>query len=283
MNFNRNQNKSVVALLGAGSMGCAIVKRIGANKTILLGDISEKNLEERAKELRMSGYSVETQKVDACDASSVDTFAQKAASLGPVKYFIDTAGASPNQASPEQIIRLDLIGTAMAIDAFSKVIAEDGAGLIISSQTGYMMHISPEIEKQLAMTPTGKLSELEFLKKDALVNSGAAYIISKRANHLRVRTAAATSWGDARARINTISPGVIVTPLAYDEFNAAGDTYQQMIDSSPARRVGTSEEIAAAGAFLLSDEAAFITGTDLLIDGGVIAAIESGRYTLNIR
>ena len=283
MNFNRNQNKPVVALLGAGSMGCAIVKRIGANKTILLGDISEKNLEERAKELRMSGYSVETQKVDACDASSVDTFAQQAASLGPVKYFIDTAGASPNQASPEQIIRLDLIGTAIAIDAFSKVRAEDGAGLIISSQTGYMMHISPEIEKQLATTPTGELAELEFLKKDAVVNPGAAYIISKRANHLRVRTAAATSWGDARARINTISPGVIVTPLAYDEFNAAGDTYQQMIDASPARRVGTSEEIAAAGAFLLSDEAAFITGTDLLIDGGVIAAIESGRYTLNIR
>lgn len=136
------------------------------------------------------------------------------------------------------------------------------------------MHLSPEIEKQLAVTPTGKLAELEFLKKDALVKSRAAYIISKRANHLRVRTAAATSWGDARARINTISPGVIVTALAYDEFHAAGDTYQQMIDASPARRVGISEEIAAAGAFLLSDEAAFITGTDLLVDGGVIAAIE---------
>jgi len=113
-----------------------------------------------------------------------------------------------------------------------------------------MMHLSPEIEKQLAVTPTGKLAELEFLKKDALVKSRAAYIISKRANHLRVRTATATSWGDARARINTISLGVIVTALAYDEFHAA------------------------AGAFLLSDEAAFITGTDLLVDGGVIAAIE---------
>lgn len=98
------------------------------------------------------------------------------------------------------------------------------------------MHLSPEIEKQLAVTPTEELAELEFLKNDAVVNPGAAYIVSKRANHLRVR-----------------------------------------------QRVGTSEEIAAAGAFLLSDEAAFITGTDLLIDGGVIAAIESGRYTLNIR
>ena len=145
------------------------------------------------------------------------------------------------------------------------------------------MHLSPEIEKQLAVTPAGKLAELEFLKKDALVKSGVAYLISKCANHLRVRTAAATSWGDARARINTISPGVIVTSLAYDEFNAAGDTYQQMIDASPARRVGTSEEIAAAGAFLLSDEAAFITGTDLLIDGGVIAAIEGGIKSISCK
>ena len=154
---------------------------------------------------------------------------------------------------------------------------------MISSQTGYMMHISAENETQLAMTPTDELAELPYVKNEAMVNSGAAYIIAKRANHLRVRTAAATTWGDAHARINTISPGVIVTPLAYDEFHAAGDNYQQMIDASPARRVGTPEEIAAAGAFLLSDEAAFITGTDLLIDGGVIAAIESGRYSLTIR
>ncbi|MEQ3170115.1 SDR family oxidoreductase [Dysosmobacter welbionis] len=283
MEFNFNQNKSVIALLGAGSMGCAIAKRIGAGKTILLGDVSEKNLEARAAELRTSGYIVETHQVDACDALSVRAFAQKAALLGPVKYFIDTAGASPNQAKPEHIVKLDLIGTAIAIDEFAKVIAEGGSGLVISSQTGYMMHIDPEVEKLLALTPTEKLVELDYLKKDAVVNSGAAYIIAKRANHLRVRTAAATTWGDARARINSISPGVIVTPLAYDEFNAAGESYQKMIEASAARRVGTSEEIAAAGAFLLSEEASFITGTDLLIDGGVIAAIESDRYSLNIR
>lgn len=283
MKFNFNENKPVIALLGSGSMGCAIVKRIGAGKTILLGDISEKNLEARATELRTGGYIVETQQVDACDVLSVRAFAEKAASLGPVKYFIDTAGASPNQAKPEHIIKLDLIGTAIAIDEFSKVIAEGGAGLIISSQTGYMMNLTPEVEQQLAMTPTDQLAELEFVKNDAMVNSGAAYIVSKRANHMRVRAAAATTWGDARARINSVSPGVIVTPLAYDEFNAAGESYQQMIEASAARRVGTPEEVAAAGAFLLSDEAAFITGTDLLIDGGVIAAIQTGRYSLNIR
>ena len=145
------------------------------------------------------------------------------------------------------------------------------------------MNFTPEVEKELALAPTDKLKDIEFLKKDAIVNSGTAYITAKRANHLRVRTAAATTWGDKRARINTISPGIIVTPLAYDEFNSAGNTYQDMIASSPARRVGTSEEIARAAEFLLSDEASFITGTDLLIDGGVIASINSGRYKLGIR
>ncbi|WP_455537990.1 SDR family oxidoreductase [Terrisporobacter sp.] len=283
MNFNSNINMPVIALLGSGSMGTAIIKRIGAGKTILLGDISEKNLKERAQELRSSGYIVETQIVDACERESVRAFAEKAASLGSVKYFIHTAGASPNQAKPEHIIKLDLVGTAIAIDEFAKVITEGGAGLIISSQTGYMMHLTPEVETKLAMTETDKLADLDVVKTTAMTNSGAAYIISKRANHLRVRTAAATTWGDARARINTISPGIIVTPLAYDEFKASGDDYQEMIDSSAARRVGTPEEVAAAGAFLLSDEAGFITGTDLLIDGGVIASIESGRYQLHVR
>lgn len=283
MNFNLNENKDVVVLLGAGSMGTAIVKRIGAGKTIFIGDISEKNLEERAKELRTGGYIVETQKVDALDRNSVEEFAKKASELGKVKYFIDTAGASPSQASPEHIINLDLIATAEAIDIFANYIAEGGAGLIISSQTGYMMNFTPEVEKELALTPTDKLKDIEFLKNDAIVNSGTAYITAKRANHLRVRTAAATTWGDKRARINTISPGIIVTPLAYDEFNSAGNTYQDMIASSPARRVGTSEEIARAAEFLLSDESSFITGTDLLVDGGVIASINSGKYNLGIR
>ncbi len=280
MEFNLNQNRSVIALLGAGSMGCAITKRIGANKTILLGDVNEKNLEERAKELRYGGYIVETCQVDALDQQSVRNFAQKAAGLGPVKYFIDTAGASPNQATPEHIVKLDLIATAVAIDEFSKVIVRGGAGLVISSQTGYMMSFPEDIEKQLALTPTDKLSELDFVKNEATANQGIAYIAAKRANHLRVQAAAATTWGAAGARINTISPGIIVTPLAYDEFEAAGEGYQKMIEASPARRVGTSEEIAAAGAFLLSDEASFITGTDLLIDGGVIASMKTGKFSL---
>ena len=283
MEFNLNKNKEVVVLLGAGSMGTAIIKRISTNRIILLGDINEDNLKTREKELKYNGYAVETQVVDAMDEKSLEAFAEKASELGDIKYFIDTAGASPNQASPEHIINLDLVATSLAIDIFGKYIAKNGAGLIISSQTGYMMDLSPEVEKQIALTSTDKLKDIDFIKNDAMVNSGVAYVVAKRANHLKVRTAAATTWADRGARINSISPGIIVTPLAYDEFESAGDAYQEMINSSPAKRVGTSEEIARAGEFLLSDDSSFITGIDLLIDGGVIASINSGRYSLELQ
>ena len=283
MDFNLNEDKEVVVLLGAGSMGTAIVQRISTNRIIFLGDINEDNLKKRENELKYNGFAVETQIVDAMDAKSVESFAKKAGELGNIKYFIDTAGASPNQASPEHIINLDLVATSLAIDIFGKYMDKGGAGLIISSQTGYMMNLPPEVEQQIALTPTDKLKDIDFIKNDAMVNSGVAYVVAKRANHLKVRTAAATSWADRGARINSISPGIIVTPLAYDEFESAGDAYQEMINSSPAKRVGTSEEIARAAEFLLSDDSSFITGIDLLIDGGVIASIASERYSLELQ
>ena len=280
MIFDRNEKKAVIALLGAGSMGCAIVRRIAAGKKILLGDISEQNLEKAANDFRYSGYDVETMTVNALEKESIEAFAQKAAELGDVMYFIDTAGASPHQTNPEHILNLDMVGTGYAVDAFGKVMAKGGAGLIISSQTGYMYPIPYENEIEILNTPTEKLMDLKFIKETAMQNSGFAYMIAKRINHLQAQKAAATTWKERRARINTISPGVIVTPLAYDEFAAAGEGYQQMIDASAAERTGTSDEIAEAAAFLLGEHAGFITGTDLLIDGGTIAAIRTGMYTL---
>ena len=281
MIFDRNEKKEVIALLGAGSMGTAIVRRIAAGRKILLGDISEKNLEQVAHDFLYSGYDVETMIVNALEKDSAEAFAEKAASLGDVKYFIDTAGASPNQAFPEHILKLDMVGTGYALDAFGKVMAAGGAGLVISSQTGYMYSIPNEIELQILKTPTEELMDLPFIQETAMQRSGIAYMIAKRVNHLQAQKAAATTWKERRARINTISPGVIVTPLAYDEFAAAGEGYQNMIDTSAAERTGTSDEIAEAGAFLLGEHAGFITGTDLLIDGGVIASIRTGQYKLH--
>ena len=280
MIFNRNNKKQVVALLGAGSMGTAIVRRIAASKKILLGDISEKALERVSADFKRSGYDVETCVVNALEKNSVVAFAKKAADLGPVMYFIDTAGASPNQASPEHIVNLDMVGTGYAVDAFGEVIAEGGAGLIISSQAAYMYPIPNEDELQIVNATTDELTDLPIVKNVAMQNSGFAYMIAKRVNHLQAQRAAATSWGERRARINTISPGIIVTPLAYDEFNANGEGYQAMIDASAARRVASSDEIADAAAFLLGEHASFITGTDLLIDGDVIASIRTGQFKL---
>ena len=280
MIFDRNNNKPVVALLGAGSMGTAIVRRIAAGKKILLGDISENNLKRVSDDLLRSGYDVETIIVNALEKQSVEAFAKRAAELGPVMYFIDTAGASPNQANPQHIVDLDMVGTGYAVDAFGEVMAQGGAGLIISSQAAYMYPIPNDVEVQLVRTPTDQLKNVPFINEVALQNSGFAYMIAKRLNHLQAQRAAATTWRKRGARINTISPGIIVTPLAYDEFNANGDGYQRMIDASAAQRVGTSDEIAEVAAFLLGEHAKFITGTDLLIDGGVIASIRAGEYQL---
>ena len=282
MVFDRNNNKEVIALLGAGSMGTAIVRRIAAGKKILLGDISSDNLEKASHDLKYSGYDVETMIVNALEKESIEAFAHKAASIGNVMYFIDTAGASPNQTEPKHILELDMVGTGYALDAFGSVMAKGGAGLVVASQVAYMMRIPDEVELQILSTPTEELMNITFIKETGMMNSGTAYIVAKRVNQLQVQKAAATAWKERRARINTISPGVIVTPLAYDEFNAAGEGYQQMIDASAAERTGTSDEIAEAGAFLLGEHAGFITGTDLLIDGGVIAAIRTGNYKLQV-
>ena len=280
MIFDRNEKKQVVALLGAGSMGTAIVRRIAAGRKILLGDISEKALERVGEDFRRSGYDVETMVVNALQKEGVEAFAKKAAELGPVMYFIDTAGASPNQAKPEHIVALDMVGTGYAVDAFGEVMAEGGAGLIISSQAAYLYPIPNEDELQIVNATTDELTDLPIVKNVAMQNSGFAYMIAKRVNHLQAQRAAATTWRKRRARINTISPGIIVTPLAYDEFNANGEGYQRMIDASAAQRVASSDEIADAAAFLLGEHAQFVNGIDLLIDGGVIAAIRTREYQL---
>ena len=180
MIFNYNQNNEVVALLGAGSMGTAIVERIAANRTILLGDISEKALAAASEKLRFSGYAVETMKVDASDKNSIEAFAQKAASLGPVMYFINTAGASPHQTDPAHIINLDLIGSAYALDSFGKVMARGGAGILISSMTGYMLPapLPQEVETALTVTESDKLAALDCLSDTAVPNSGYAYVLA---------------------------------------------------------------------------------------------------------
>ncbi|OYU35269.1 SDR family oxidoreductase [Novosphingobium sp. PASSN1] len=268
----------VIVVIGAGGIGSAIARRQGFGRTILLADWNEAVLASAAQALANAGYAVETQAVDVTQRASVKALASKAAALGSVAQVINTAGLSPNMASVEKVLEVDLYGSAVVFEEFGEVIAPGGAGLIISSMAGHMMRQLPEEdEKRLAHTPADELLALPFLQADAIPNTLVAYMVAKRANFLRVQ-AEAMRWGERGARVNAISPGIIVTPLAAHELNSEiGDIYRGMVAASPSKRMAPPEEIAIAAGFLLGPDAGFITGSDLLIDGGVIAAMRAGK------
>ena len=266
----------VVVLIGAGSIGRAIARRVAAGRTIYVADLRSEAAEQAAEALRSDGYEVQTGTVDVSDAESVARAAADASQLGAISHVIQAAGVSPVQASPAQIVAVDLVGTALVLEQFGQVVASGGAGIVISSQAGHMIPpLDAETNRALAWTPTAELAALPMLT--AIDDTAYAYALAKRANSLRVQAAALT-WGDRGARVTSISPGIVMTPLARDEMSGpAGPAYRQMIDTSPAGRVSSPDEIADAAAFLMG--APFITGADLLIDGGVVATIAGGRYS----
>lgn len=270
--------KEVIVIIGAGGIGVAIARRQGVGKIVLLADFNEAILAAAAESMRNASYEVETRIVDVASRASVEALVAAAAALGSVMQVINTAGLSPNMAPVDSILKVDLYGSALVFEAFEQVIARGGAGLVISSMAGHMMPaLSPEQDHALAYTPTEELLALPFLQADAVPNTLVAYMIAKRANHLRVQAAAMT-WGARGARVNSISPGIIVTPLALHELHSEiGGMYRTMVEASPSKRMAPPDEIATAAAFLLGPDAGFITGSDLLIDGGVIAAMRAGK------
>ena len=267
----------VIVVIGAGGIGIAIARRQGFGKHILLADINEELLAKAAKELEGASYKVSTQKVDVSSRESVHSLVQAASDLGTVVQVVNTAGVSPNMAPPERVLAVDLYGSAVVFEEFGRVIAPGGAGLIISSMAGHMAApLSQEDDHALAFTPAEELLALPILSTEAVPNSMVAYIVSKQANHVRVQ-AESIKWGERGARVNSISPGIIATPLARHELDSSiGDVYRGMIAASPSKRMASPDEVAAAAAFLLGTDAGFITGSDLLMDGGVIAAMHAG-------
>lgn len=271
-------NTHVLTIIGAGGIGLAIARRQGFGKTVVLADISAETLAVAAESLTVTGYTVVTQQVDVSSRESVNALAQAARELGDVAQVAMTAGLSPNMAAPDRILAVDLLGTALVLDEFGSVIAPGGAGVVISSMAGYMPPPLPrEHDQALAQTPADELLSLPFLGLTAVPDSGTAYGLSKRANHLRVQ-AESLRWAERGARVNSISPGIIATPLAQHELaSPVGPRYLALIEASAIKRMGTPDEVAAAAAYLLGPDAGFITGSDLLIDGGVIAALRNGR------
>lgn len=272
----------VSVLIGAGAIGQAIARRVAIGKRLLIADINTTTAESVAATLRGFGYDTEAATVDVSSQESVAALAGLAAERGTVVDVIHTAGLSPAQASAEAIIAVDLVGTALVLESFGKVIGQGGSGLVIASQAGYMLPPLPSDHSQaLGTTPAAELARLPFLATDGM-RSGAAYAIAKRANSLRVQSAS-VEWGDRGARLNSLSPGIVMTPLAQDELDGpGGDGYRRMIAASAAGRVAAPDEIAALAAFVMGPQGAFITGSDFLIDGGVIASIVAGRYELRM-
>lgn len=268
--------RQVLTIIGVGGMGQAIARRMGSSKTLLLADHDEAVLSSVAASLAADGYDVESQTVDVSSSESVSALAGFAASLGNVAQLAHTAGLSPAQASAQAILAVDLLGTALVLQEFGDIIAPGGAGVVIASMAGHMFPPqTPEREKALAHDPPDTLLELDFISE--ITDSHFAYPIAKQANHIRVRAAAA-QWGRRGARINSISPGIISTPMGQQELTSpVGDSMRSMIAMSGTGRIGTPDDIAAATAFLLGPDATFITGTDLLVDGGVIGAVKAGN------
>jgi NAD(P)-dependent dehydrogenase (short-subunit alcohol dehydrogenase family) len=268
-----NAKKDIIVLTGAGQLGMASARRMGQGKKIFVSDWKMENANAIAKTMQEAGFDAVPYKVDISSRESVLELIAAAQSEGEIAMFINAAGVSPSQASIEQILAVDLHGTAVLLEEFGKVIKTGGTGITISSQSGHRMPaLSAEIDRQLALTPSDEILDLEVLKPENIKDTLHAYQMAKRCNVKRVM-AEAIKWAERGARINSISPGIIITPLALDEINGPrGDFYKNMFAKSPARRPGTADEVASVAELLLSEKGAFITGSDILIDGGATAS-----------
>lgn len=269
---------NVIVLIGAGSIGQAIARRVSAGKHVLMADLRQENLDAAARIFRDAGFEVSTAIVDVSSRASVRALAEKAAALGAVIGVIHAAGLSPSQATPAAILKVDLYGTALVLEEFGNVVAPGGAGVVIASQSGHRLPaLTPEQDKALATTPVEELLALPMLQPDQVKDPLHAYQVSKRGNSLRVMSEA-VRWGKRGARVNTISPGIIITPLANDELTGPrGEGYRRMMQLCPAGRAGTPDEVGAVGALLMGQDGAFITGSDFLMDGGVTASYFYGE------
>jgi NAD(P)-dependent dehydrogenase (short-subunit alcohol dehydrogenase family) len=270
--------KNVLVVIGPGQIGQAIARRVGIGKHVLLADMRKENAYAAAEVLGNAGYETSVATVDVSSREAVQALVATATGLGNVTGLIHAAGVSPTQASPATILKVDLYGTALVLEEFGNVIARGGAGVVIASQSGHRLPpLSVEQNKALATTPVERLLSLPFLQPDQVKDSLHAYQLSKRGNSLRVM-AEAVRWGKRGARINTISPGIIITPLAKDELSGPrGDGYRRMIEVSAVGRAGAPDEVGTVGALLMGPDGGFITGSDFLMDGGVTAAYWYGE------
>ncbi|BBH69320.1 short-chain dehydrogenase/reductas [Actinoplanes sp. OR16] len=265
-----------VVITGAGGMGSAVARRIGSGRRIVLADAAPEHLDRAVAALEAEGHDVSGRVVDVGDQESVLALAAYAAAEGRLAAVVHTAGVSAATASIPQILRVDLAGTAYLIDAFAAVAVPGTAVVCVASMAGHYARLSAAEERALASEPASALLTLDVVRS-AGPDAVSAYILAKRANQVRA-SAAALAYSRRGARINTLSPGVISTPMARaEQQSASGDHMMAMLEACGAGRTGTPAEVAEAVAFLAGPDARYITGTDLLLDGGQAAWIRWHR------
>lgn len=271
------KNKEVLLVTGAGQLSMAMARRMGYGKKIILGDKNVQHAKDIAQIMVQAGFDVEPVEMGLSHRASIQAMIRKGQEFGDIKYLINGAGVSPSQASIETILKVDLYGTAVLLEEVGKVIVPGGAGVTISSQSGWRMPaLTAEQDRALAMTDPEELLKLDLLQPENIRDTLHAYQLAKRCNEKRTMYEA-VRWGKRGARINDVAPGIIVTPLAMDEFNGPrGDFYKNMFKNCPSGRPGTADEIATIGAFLLSDAATFVSGSTFLADGGATASYYYG-------
>ena len=265
--------KNVMILTGAGQIGMAIARRMGYGMKIVIGDKKPENAKAISDIMNQAGFDTTAMEMDLSSRESIWAIIAEGQKYGPITMLVNAAGVSPSQAPIEAILKVDLYGTAVLLEEVGKVIAPGGVGVTISSQSGHRMPaLTPREDEQLACTPTEELLKLDLLQPEHIRDTLHAYQLAKRCNEKRVM-AESVKWGERGARVNSISPGIIVTPLALDEFNGPrGDFYKNMFAKCPAGRPGTADEVANVAELLMSPKGAFITGADFLIDGGATAS-----------
>lgn len=266
-------NKDVMILTGAGQIGMAIARRMGYGMKIVIGDKRKENAEAVAGILNQAGFNAVPIEMDLSSRDSILHLIAEAQRYGEIAMLVNAAGVSPSQASVESILKVDLYGTAVLLEEIGKVIKSGGTGVTISSQSGHRLPaLGEETDRLLAITPAEELLALDVLQPQNIRDTLHAYQLAKRCNVKRVM-AESVRWGKRGARVNSISPGIIVTPLAIDEFNGPrGEFYKNMFARCPAGRPGTADEVANVAELLMSNRGAFITGADFLVDGGATAA-----------
>ena len=282
--YKIRMKKEVMILTGAGQIGMAIARRMGYGMKIVVGDRNLDNANAICSTMNNAGFDAVPFEMDLSNRESILALIAEAQKYGEISMLVNAAGVSPSQASIEAILRVDLYGTAVLLEEVGKVIKPGGTGVTISSQSGHRMPaLTPEQDYLLAMTPTEELLSLDMLQPENINDTLHAYQMAKRCNVKRVM-AEAVKWGDRGARINSISPGIIVTPLAIDEFNGPrGDFYKNMFAKCPAGRPGTADEVANVAELLMRPQGAFITGADFLIDGGATASYFYGPLNPNAK